>query len=178
MTPDKETKIETHGQYVVLKHEGRGIGLPWAAGIELYLAVKRLAAFSEAYAQHKDHAQVKNDFEQVDQHLAIHRMGLEFTFELDGQIWFQCPWQIARQIALGVYRKAREIEEIEKHAQLTEDAAILGRTGLGIGLALHPQIRKDAFKLAEDIRFPGCIEPESIVPPPALFQFPPATSGD
>lgn len=165
--------IERIGNRVVLRYNGVGVALLWQAAVEVYHAVKRLSEFSRAYAQHKDHAQVRTDSEPIDKQLTLHRTGLEFIFELQGRVWIQCPWTAAAEIAKGLYAKAKEVEEIEQHEQITEDAAILLRSGIGIGITDHPQIQKDAWKLAEDIRFPGCIEPTEFVGKPSIIQHDP-----
>lgn len=168
--------ISRVGKHVVLKHNGLCAGLSWAAAVELFQIVKRLSAFSAAYAQHKDHAQVRNDFETVRPGLTIHRTGLQFTFELQGQIWFACPWSAARQIAKAALVKAREIEEIEKAEQVITDEAILLRTGLPVGLSYNPAINREAWKAAEDVKFPGAVIPQAIFYPPTIVQHPPVAA--
>ncbi len=166
--------IEKIGNRAVLRCQGLGMALLWQAADDFYHAVKRLAKFSQDYSQHKDHARVVSEHEVIDKQLTIHRTGLEFTFEISGRIWFQCPWEIAVQISKAIYAKAREIEEEEKHAQVIEDAAILLRSGLQIGITDNRKIRKEAWKAAEDIKFPGCIEPGEFVGKPTITQSPPA----
>lgn len=168
--------ISIAGNTAVLKHNGLCAGFPWSACEAVYKAVKRLHRLSAKYAKTKDHTLAAvAEREVINKQLTIHRQGLEFTFELQGRIWFQCPYTTARQIAKALLAKGRELEEQAKALQIIADEAILLRTGLPIGLSYNPQINRAAWKAAEDVHFPGAKIPEAIFYPPTIIQHPPVT---
>jgi hypothetical protein len=170
----QELTIKTVEKTVVMCHGGICVGMPWEAGIEFFEAITRLAKFSREYAQHKQHELIKTDKEVVCRgEMTIFRTGLEFLFLLDGHEWIRCPWTAAVQIAANVKDQAGKLEEIFNHERVTEDAAILLRTGLPIGLTNNPKILKQAWKDAEEISFPGMVEPTEIIHAPSITMSPP-----
>lgn len=50
--------------------------------------------------------------------------------------------------AVGAINVARRAEELEKHAQVAEDGAVLIRAGIPVGLAVDPRVQNEAAHLA------------------------------
>jgi len=169
-----ELNIQTVQGNVVITHNGLSVGMPWDVGVEFVDAVDRLAAFSQEYAVHKQHDLVKADRELVCRNeIEIYRTGLEFLFVLRGQEWIRCPWTAAMKIASVVRTQVAALQELAHAEQVVEDAAILMRSGIPVGLTHNPKIIKEAWKAAEDVQYPGMIEPQFVCYPPSIILSPP-----
>jgi hypothetical protein len=169
-----ELNIRTVQNHVVISCNGIGVGIPWEGGLEFSSAINRLAKFSRKYAKHKRHELVKPEHEKVCRgEITIFRTGLEFVFVLRGKEWIRCPWQAALEIAKTVNNQAAALEEIANHSRVIEDSALLLRTGLPIGITGNRKILKEAWKAAEDVEFPGMVEPKFVCFTPNIQMSPP-----
>ena len=81
-------------------------------------------------------------------HVNIARDGQIVVLTIDGRS-VTMPWRAADAIAKGLTQKAREAEEIEKHAQIREDHAFCLRAGLPFGTTNHPGLRAEAERDAQ-----------------------------
>jgi len=170
----QELNVQTIQNNVVLSHNGLSVGMPWDVAVEFAKAVIQLARFSQAYAKHKQHELVKVDKETVcHDEIEIFRTGLEFVFVLRGREWIRCPWTAALKIAMAVKEQGCKLEEVALHERSIEDSAMLMRTGLPVGLTHNKKIIKEAWKAAEDVEFPGMIEPTFVCYPPTILMSPP-----
>jgi hypothetical protein len=168
-----ECRIHRVNNAVLLRINGQAVGMSWDVALELAAAIRRVNEVCRAFAVGGD-LTATTDAKEVVNDITIKSAGPALVFELQGRQWFACNYRQAPAIADGVTGIARLIEEEARHEQLTADEAILLRTGLPIGLAYNPRIKRDALKRAEDVKFPGMVEPKAVFYPPALIQHAPS----
>lgn len=167
-----ECQIRRVDNSVLLQVNGQGVAASWDKALELAGAVRQIGDTCRQFAAVADLTKSTDEKLTVGE-VTINAAGPALMFTLQGRNWFACNYRQAPAIAQGLTGIARQIEEEVKHKQLIEDEAILLRTGLPVGLATNSKIKREALKRAEDVRFPGMVEPKSVFYPPALIQHPP-----
>lgn len=168
-----ECSIRRVAAGVLLQINGQGVAMSWDKALEFAQAVRRIGDACKAYALVGDLTKTTTDRETVGADVVIQASGPALVFELQGRNWFACNYRQAPAIANGVTGIARQIEAEVMHEQLAADEAIILRTGLPLSLTYDRRIKREALKLAEDVKFPGMVEPSAVFYPPALIQHAP-----
>jgi hypothetical protein len=161
-------QVRRAGDRVVLLYNGIGLAMHYSRAEALYFLIKRLSRAAAEYDRTGDPSKVRTDSESLDARLTVHRTGLLFTFELDGKLWIECPYQIARSLATLVYQKGKEIEEEVQYVKTAEGQAVLLQAGAPFALTGNQKIIQEAAKL---IPGAGNIPSTSVVGRPTVTTY-------
>lgn len=175
-----EIRIRIHIQRVdntvLVNGNGRAAGMSWDVGVAFAEALQRAGRAAREYAGHVkatgDWSRTTDHREEV-QDLVITVCGPAVFVELGGLKWFECNYKTVPELVQGLLGHARAIEELAKADQIADDEAFLLRTGIPVGLATDPRIKKEALKRAEDVKFDGMVEPTCVFYPPTIIQHDP-----
>ena len=82
------------------------------------------------------------------------RVGMDMTSDgprvilvMPGGGFYALPWKAAKRIGNALLTKAADAEEIEKHDQVAEDAAILAHSGAPFSLAHTKEVQREAVRI-------------------------------
>lgn len=175
---DQSLQIRRIDKAVHVQINGMGVGMSWDRGAAFAEAIKRIGAACKAYA---DHARATGDLSRAtEEHetvgeISIKAAGPALIVELQGKRWFECNYREAPVIYKGVLTVTRAMEEEANAQAVISDEAFLLRTGLPVGLSSNSKIKREAWKQAEDVNFPGMVEPQTVFYPPTIILHPPTT---
>lgn len=80
--------------------------------------------------------------------VTVRQEGTRVLIIQDGRLLLDLPYQAALDLANAIRNRAKAAEEIATAPQVILDQAILLRAGVGVGLAVDADIRKEAIKEA------------------------------